>query len=89
MFGFWVRLVVVVVVVVVTLVLVVALQVLSGVTLEPMLFLKMIAEGNFGVVADTLEKDRVCRVNLNFSEEECAGWIHDANFTYVKVRDTV
>ncbi|XP_045102776.1 solute carrier family 46 member 3-like [Portunus trituberculatus] len=60
------------------------LKVLRGVSLEPMLFLKMMAEGNFGVVADTLEQERVCRINLNFSQEECAGWIHDANLSYVK-----
>lgn len=53
--------------------------------MEPMLFLKMIAEGNFGVVADTLEQQRICRVNLNFSEEECDEWIQDDNLTYVKV----
>lgn len=60
------------------------LEVFRGVTLEPMLFLKMMAEGNFKVVSDTLEQDRVCRINLNFSKEECDSWIDNANFTYVK-----
>ena len=60
-------------------------QGLRRVPLEPMLFLKMIAEGNFKVVADTLEQDRACRINLNFTEEECDGWIQDDNLTYVKV----
>lgn len=61
------------------------LQVLRSAPLEPMLFLKMVAEGNFGVVADTLEQGRLCRVNLNFSEAECASWITDENLTHVKV----
>lgn len=61
------------------------LQALRSAPLEPMLFLKMLAEGNFGVVADTQEQDRLCRVNLNFSEYECASWITDENLTHVKV----
>ncbi|EFX77638.1 hypothetical protein DAPPUDRAFT_247259 [Daphnia pulex] len=44
---------------------------LSHVTLEPMLFLKMVAEGNVIVIADTLQIERACRVNLNFSQEDC------------------
>ncbi|XP_050705587.1 proton-coupled folate transporter-like [Eriocheir sinensis] len=59
-------------------------QALRSAPLEPMLFLKMLAEGNFGVVADTQEQDRLCRVNLNFSEYECASWITDENLTHVK-----
>lgn len=61
------------------------LQALRSAPLEPMLFLKMLAEGNFGVVADTQEQDRICRVNLNFSEYECSSWITDENLTHVKV----
>ncbi|XP_042205766.1 solute carrier family 46 member 3-like isoform X2 [Homarus americanus] len=59
-------------------------QAAKNVTLEPMLFLKMLAEGNYGVVADTLEIDRVCRVNLNFTEEECAH-MDSGNYTHVQV----
>lgn len=59
-------------------------KMLRNVTLEPMLFLKMVAEGNYGVVADTLEIDRVCRVNLNFSREDCQR-MDDGNHTDVQV----
>lgn len=59
-------------------------QVTRNVTLEPMLFLKMIAEGNYKVVADTLEIDRVCRINLNFTQEECAN-MDDGNHTDVQI----
>lgn len=57
---------------------------MRNVTLEPMLFLKMMAEGNFVVVSDTLELDRVCRVNLNFTEEECAN-MDTGNYSDVQV----
>ncbi|XP_042866526.1 solute carrier family 46 member 3-like isoform X2 [Penaeus japonicus] len=59
-------------------------KMLKNVTLEPMLFLKMVAEGNYGVVADTLEIDRVCRVNLNFSRNDCLA-MDDGNHTQVQV----
>lgn len=49
-----------------------------------MLFMKMLAEGNLVVVADTLEIDRVCRVSLNFTEEECAA-MDTGNHTDVQV----
>ncbi len=49
-----------------------------------MLFLKMMAEGNVRVVADTLEIDRVCRVNLNFSAEDCL-LMDDGNHSVVQV----
>ncbi len=55
-----------------------------NVTLEPMLFLKMMAEGNFRVVGDTLEIDRVCRVNLNFSQEDCVA-MDDGNHSDIQV----
>lgn len=57
---------------------------MSHVTLEPMLFLKMMAEGNFRVVGDTLEIDRVCRVNLNFSQEDCMA-MDDGNHSDIQV----
>ncbi|XP_071543459.1 probable peptidoglycan muropeptide transporter SLC46 isoform X1 [Panulirus ornatus] len=59
-------------------------EVMKNVTLEPMLFMKMLAQGNFVVVADTIEIDRVCRVNLNFTEEECAA-MDSGNYTKVQV----
>ncbi|XP_069938913.1 probable peptidoglycan muropeptide transporter SLC46 isoform X1 [Cherax quadricarinatus] len=59
-------------------------QVMKNVTLEPMLFLKMMAEGNYKVVADTLEIDRVCRVNLNFTKEECINMDSD-NYSDVQI----
>ncbi|XP_068218770.1 probable peptidoglycan muropeptide transporter SLC46 isoform X2 [Palaemon carinicauda] len=58
-------------------------RVLQNVTLEPMLFMKMLAESNAGVVADTLEIDRVCRVNLNYTEEECRN-MDDGNHTDIQ-----
>ncbi|XP_076030078.1 putative peptidoglycan muropeptide transporter SLC46 isoform X2 [Oratosquilla oratoria] len=48
-----------------------AYHVLSNIRLEPMLFLKMVAESNFKVVADTLELERICLVNLGYSKDEC------------------
>ena len=36
-----------------------------------MLFLKMLAEGNIVVVASALQTERVCRVNLNFTQQDC------------------
>lgn len=59
---------------------------MSHVTLEPMLFVKMIAEGNTIVIGDTLEIDRVCRVNLNFSQEDCMA-MDDGNHSDVQVKD--
>lgn len=59
-------------------------KVMNHVTLEPMLFLKMMAEGTFRVVGDTLEIDRVCRVNLNFSHEDCMA-MDDGNHSDVQV----
>ncbi|XP_063602532.1 lysosomal proton-coupled steroid conjugate and bile acid symporter SLC46A3-like [Penaeus indicus] len=59
-------------------------KMMRNVTLEPMLFLKMVAEGNYGVVADTLEIDRICRVNLNYSQEDCLN-MDDGNHTEVQV----
>lgn len=50
-----------------------------------MLFLKMVAEGNFKIMADTLEIDRVCRINLNYSEKECQ-MMDDGNHTEVQVK---
>lgn len=61
-------------------------QAMSHVTLEPMLFVKMIAEGNTIVIGDTLEIDRVCRVNLNFSQEDCMA-MDDGNHSDVQVKD--
>ena len=57
---------------------------ISNVTLEPMLFLKMMAEGNVRVVADTLEIDRVCRINLNFLPEDCQV-MDDGNHSDIQV----
>jgi hypothetical protein len=54
------------------------------VTLEPMLFVKMVAEGNTIVIGDTLEIDRVCRVNLNFSQEDCMA-MDDGNHSDIQV----
>ena len=59
---------------------------INHVTLEPMLFLKMVAEGNTIVVGDTLEIDRVCRINLNFSQEDCMA-MDDGNHSDVQVKD--
>lgn len=53
---------------------------LLNVTLEPMLFMKMVAESNLVVVADTLEIERVCQVNLNYSMEDCQN-MDDGNHT--------
>ena len=53
-------------------------------TLEPMLFLKMMAEGNIIVVSTTLKIERVCRVNLNFSREECLA-MDDGNHSQIQV----
>ena len=49
-----------------------------------MLFLKMVAESNFRVVADTLEIDRVCRINLNFSNDDCMH-MDDGNHSDIQV----
>lgn len=46
--------------------------------------MKMMAEGNFRVVGDTLEIDRVCRVNLNFSQEDCMA-MDDGNHSEIQV----
>ncbi|XP_071543096.1 probable peptidoglycan muropeptide transporter SLC46 [Panulirus ornatus] len=59
-------------------------KVARNVTLEPMLFMKMLAEGNLVVIVDAMELDRVCRVNLNFTEEECAA-MDSGNYTEVQV----
>ncbi|XP_057374974.1 lysosomal proton-coupled steroid conjugate and bile acid symporter SLC46A3-like [Daphnia carinata] len=56
---------------------------MSHVTLEPMLFLKMVAEGNVIVIADTLQLDRVCRVNLNFTEKDCLA-MDDGNHSEIQ-----
>lgn len=56
----------------------------SHVTLEPMLFLKMVAEGNVVVIADTLQIERACRVNLNFSQEDCVS-MDDGNHSQIQV----
>lgn len=56
----------------------------KNVTLEPMLFLKMLAEGNVSVVAKNLRIERVCRVNLNFSDEDCLT-MDDGNHSVVQV----
>ena len=50
-----------------------------------MLFMKMLAESNYKVVADTLEIDRVCRINLNYTEEECEV-MDDGNHTDIQVK---
>lgn len=49
-----------------------------------MLFLKMMAEGNIIVVGTTLKIERVCRVNLNFSDEECSA-MDDGNHSQIQV----
>lgn len=59
-------------------------KILQHVTLEPMLLLKMFAESNARVIAWTLETERVCRVNLNHTAEECAA-IDDGNHTHIQV----
>ena len=56
----------------------------GNVTLEPMLFLKMMAEGNFRVLGDNLEIDRVCRINLNYSHEDCM-IMDDGNHSEIQV----
>ena len=53
---------------------------MQNVTLEPMLFVKMFAEGNVRVVGVTLEIDRVCQVNLGYSFQDCLN-IDDGNHT--------
>ena len=50
-----------------------------------MLLVKTIAEGNLKVVADTLQIDRYCRVDLNFSAGDCDA-MDDGNHTSVQVR---
>jgi hypothetical protein len=57
---------------------------LGHVTLEPMLFLKMVAEGNVIVIADTLQIERACRVNLNYSQEDCLS-MDDGNHSQIQV----
>ena len=49
-----------------------------------MLFFKMVAESNLRVLADTLEIDRVCRVNLNFPKNDCLA-MDDGNHSDVQV----
>ena len=53
-------------------------------TLEPVLFIKAVAEGTLQVVADTLLLERYCRIDLNFSQIECDS-MDDANHTDVQV----
>lgn len=50
-----------------------------------MLLLKMFAESNAKIVALSLETERVCRVNLNYTTEECAA-LDDGNNTRIQVR---
>lgn len=59
-------------------------KVMGQVTLEPMLFVKMVSEGNVVVIIDTLQLDRVCRVNFNFSEEDCMA-MDDGNHSHIQV----
>ena len=49
-----------------------------------MLFLKMVAESNIRVVGDTLEIDRVCRINLNHSSDDCMA-MDDGNHSNIQV----
>lgn len=49
-----------------------------------MLFLKMVAEGNVIVIADTLQIERACRVNLNYSQEDCLS-MDDGNHSQIQV----
>ncbi|XP_057374931.2 lysosomal proton-coupled steroid conjugate and bile acid symporter SLC46A3-like isoform X3 [Daphnia carinata] len=56
---------------------------MGHVTLEPMLFLKMIAEGNITVIAETLQLERSCRINLNFTEEDCTA-MDDGNHSDIQ-----
>ena len=49
-----------------------------------MLFLKMVAEGNVIVIADTLQIERACRVNLNYSQEDCLS-MDDGNHSHIQV----
>ena len=53
-------------------------------TLEPVLFIKAVAEGTLQVVADTLLLERYCRIDLNFSQIDCDS-MDDANHTDVQV----
>jgi len=49
-----------------------------------MLFFKMVAESNIRIVADTLQIDRVCRINLNFSNDDCIA-MDNGNHSNVQV----
>ena len=49
-----------------------------------MLFLKMIAESNYSVIADTLEIDRICLVNLGYDPNDCK-MMDDGNHTDIQV----
>ncbi len=60
------------------------IQLWKNITLEPMLFLKMMAEGNMKVVVDTLQIHRVCEVNLNYSTEDCLS-MDDGNHSLIQV----
>ena len=52
--------------------------------LEPVLFLKMTAENIFIVVADNLEIERICEVNLGIPSENCSQ-MDDGNHTEIQV----
>ncbi len=43
----------------------------SNITVEPIYFLFMLAHGFYGIVAQALYIDKVCRVNLNYTAEIC------------------
>lgn len=45
--------------------------ILSNITVEPPYFLFMLAHGFYGIVAQALYIDKVCRVNLNYTMEIC------------------
>ncbi|KAK3867282.1 hypothetical protein Pcinc_027250 [Petrolisthes cinctipes] len=60
------------------------MKAIRRVRLEPMLFLKMMAEGNFGVVADTLEVQRICRLSLGYSDDNCTN-MDDGNHSDVQL----
>ncbi len=44
---------------------------MEHVTLEPMLFMKNLADGNILVVSEALKTDRICHITFNFSHDDC------------------
>jgi PCFT/HCP family folate transporter-like MFS transporter 1/3 len=46
-------------------------EIWNGITIEPVFFLSALSFGFFSLVSKTLYIQKVCKVNMNYSEEIC------------------